>query len=170
MNDNFSQNIIKQIDKGIPIYDIAEYFGGLDKFRKLILKYPYLVALVETKLGGYISIEVDGEEYETYEIPFILIHFSETDFDEKLYNASVDIQIPEITNKEDLKKILFWIDNYSGDNGSEFARFNDRKLNDLEIWVSPGQINGLSWGSFPKFDEVPSDKEVEKVIPKEYKV
>ena len=99
MNDNFSQNIIKQIDKGIPIYDIAEYFGGLDKFRKLILKYPYLVALVETKLGGYISIEVDGEEYETYEIPFILIHFSETDFDEQLYNASVDIQIPEITNK-----------------------------------------------------------------------
>lgn len=172
MNDNFSQNIIKQIDKGVSILDIAEYFGGLDNFRKIVLKYPYLVGLVETKLGGYISIDVVVEEYETYEIPFTLIGMEPVDDIEDHYNVSINLEIPEITNKEDLEKLFYWIDEYCGDRGSDIASFNDRKLNLMSIWVYPGEINGKSWKDFTtKYGGVlANDEEIKKIIPNEYKI
>jgi len=171
MNDNFSQNIIKQIDKGTPILSIAEYFGGLNEFRKLISKYPYLVALVESKLGGNILIDVDGEEFNTYEIPFTFLDMESVDDLEDHYNVGINIEIPEITDKENLEKLYYWIDEYCADNGTDIATFNDRYLNSISTWVYPGKINGISWRNFKTQygDNLATDIEIEKIIPKEYK-
>lgn len=169
MNDNFSQKIIKQIDKGISILDISEYFGGMEEFIKKISKYPYLIALVETKLGGNITIELENNDYE---IPFTLINMEPVDDIEDHYNVSIDLEIPELTNRENLEKLFYWIDEYCGDRGSDIASFNDRKLNSMSIWVYPGKINGISWQEFNTQygDSLAEDEEIEKIIPKEYQI
>jgi len=169
MNDNFSQNIIRQIDKGVSVLDISEYFGGVSNFRKSISKYPYLVALVETKLGGNITIELENNDYE---IPFTLINMEPVDDIEDHYNVSINLEIPELTNRENLEKLFYWIDEYCGDRGSDIASFNDRKLNSMSIWVYPGEINGISWQEFSAQygDNLAEDEEIEKIIPKEYQI
>ena len=38
---NISETIIKLIDSGRPVLDIAKLFGGLDKLLEITKKYPY---------------------------------------------------------------------------------------------------------------------------------
>ena len=54
-----SETIISMIDKGQNILDIAKYFGGVSELLGVTKKYPYLQAMVMTKLGGQLHCSAE---------------------------------------------------------------------------------------------------------------
>jgi hypothetical protein len=166
--DRFAELIIKKIDDGEDILSISKYFGGTDELLKMTEKYPYLQALVQTKLGGtlYCSAEGDDEVLIPFEIPFVILDKEEIDFDFlPHYNVGVNLIIPELTFGLEMQKLFTWMEDYLMDLGSEVGSFNDQKLNGQMIWVYVQEINGLK---FKKREDDVSDQEILKVIPKEY--
>ena len=157
------------IDKGHDVLDIAKYFGGLPKLLELTKKYPYLNALVQTKLGGQLhcSAEGEGEVMVAFNLNFIITAIDEDDMDvpdESFYNAAINIIIPELMDKEKMSMLYSWLWDYLIDLGSEVASFNDRKLNLANVWVSVNTINGIKF-----VDEMSvSDSEILEIIPDEY--
>ena len=67
---NISETIIKLIDSGRPVLDIAKLFGGLEKLLEITKKYPYLQAIINTKLGGDLHCSAENEDGDM--IPFSL--------------------------------------------------------------------------------------------------
>lgn len=165
--DRFAELIIKKIDDGEDILNIAQYFGGVPELIKTTKKYPYLQGLIQTKLGGtlYCSAEGEDEVMIPFEIPFIIIEKeSVIDFDMEHYNVDVDLIIPELTDELDMQKLYSWMDEYLMDLGAEVGRFNDQKLNKQMIWVYVKEINGMNFRN--NYDV--TDQEVLEIIPKEY--
>ena len=165
-----SETIISMMDKGQNIFDIAKYFGGIDELLDITKKYPYLQAMVQSKLGGYLycSAADEDEIMIPFELPFIVIELIPVDDGEMSshYNADVDIIIPELTEEKDMQILNSWLEDYLTDMGAEVGSFNDGKLNKTEIWVFNEKINGKS---FKRFAQMPvSDEEVLKVIPDNY--
>ena len=156
------------MDKGQDIFDIAKYFGGIDELLDITKKYPYLQAMVQSKLGGYLycSAADEDEIMIPFELPFIITELQV--FDEEMpdhYDATVNVIIPELTESRE-KQILFsWLFDYLTDMGSEVGSFNDSKLNMKQIWIHVDQINGQI---FQLLGGGVSDEEVLKVIPDNY--
>ena len=165
-----SETIISMMDKGQDIFDIAKYFGGIDELLDITKKYPYLQAMVQSKLGGvlYCSAADEDEVMIPFELPFIIIELIPVDDGEMSshYNADVDIIIPELTEEKDMQILNSWLEDYLTDMGAEVGSFNDSKLNKTEIWVFNEKINGKSFKSFAQMSV--SDEEVLKVIPYNY--
>jgi hypothetical protein len=163
-----SETIISMMDKGQDIFDIAKYFGGIDELLDITKKYPYLQAMVQSKLGGYLycSAADEDEIMIPFELPFIITELQV--FDEEMpdhYDATVNVIIPELTESRE-KQILFsWLFDYLTDMGSEVGSFNDSKLNMKQIWIHVDQINGQI---FQLLGGGVSDEEVLKVIPDNY--
>ena len=105
MKDNFAQLVISQIDDGENILDIAQYFGGFDSFMILVNKFPYLRALVDTKLGGELDFYLDASE-KRYKLPIRITGVEKADDFEEMYDIYVDVIIPEVTDESDIA-ILF---------------------------------------------------------------
>jgi hypothetical protein len=166
----FAESLIKMIDNGDDILDIAKYFGGVDALLKTTKKYPYLHAMIETKLGGVLYCSAEGEDdvMVPFSLNFILTDLEEVDTDMiNHYNATVDIIIPEIQKSPALMQmVLTWLDDYLSDMGSEVGSFNDSKLNKKEIWIYAESINGKS---FKDSIGGVSDEEVLRIIPTNYK-
>jgi len=96
---SLSEKIISQIDKGVSVLTIAKMFGGMEEFKKLIKEYPYLNALVMSKLGGtlYCSAENEDGDMIPFSLNFILTDLEAIDVDDlNHYNATVNIIMPEI--------------------------------------------------------------------------
>lgn len=163
-----SETIISMMDKGQDIFDIAKYFGGIDELLDITKKYPYLQAMVQSKLGGYLycSAADEDEIMIPFELPFIMTELQV--LDEEMpdhYDATVNVIIPELTESRE-KQILFsWLFDYLTDMGSEVGSFNDSKLNMKQIWIHVDQINGQI---FQLLGGGVSDKEVLEVIPDNY--
>jgi hypothetical protein len=163
-----SETIISMMDKGQDIFDIAKYFGGIDELLNITKKYPYLQAMVQSKLGGYLycSAADEDEIMIPFELPFIITELQV--LDEEMpdhYDATVNVIIPELTESRE-KQILFsWLFDYLTDMGSEVGSFNDSKLNMKEIWIHVDQINGQI---FQLLGGGVSDREVLEVIPNNY--
>lgn len=157
------------MDKGQDIFDIAKYFGGIDELLDITKKYPYLQAIVQSKLGGvlYCSAADEDEIMIPFELPFIMTDLEAIDVDDfNHYNATVDIIIPEIQKSPALMQMLLtWLDDYLLDMGAEIGSFNDVKLNDKMIWVYSDSINGKS---FENIRSGVSDEEVLRIIPNNY--
>jgi hypothetical protein len=168
--DRFAESLVKMMDKGQNIFDIARMFGGINELLTLTKKYPYLNALVMSKLGGtlYCSAADEDEIMIPFELPFIMTDLEAIDVDDfNHYNATVDIIIPEIQKSPALMQMLLtWLDDYLSDMGAEVGSFNDVKLNDKMIWVYAESINGKS---FENIRSGVSDEEVLEIIPEEYK-
>ena len=164
-----SETIISMIDKGHDILDIAKYFGGINELLNITKKYPYLNAMIQTKLGGSLDCSAEGEDEEMimFSLNFILTDLEAIDVDDfNHYNATVDIIIPEIQKSPALMQMLLtWLDDYLSDMGNEIGSFNDVKLNDKMIWVYSESINGKS---FENIKSGVSDEEVLKIIPEKY--
>jgi hypothetical protein len=164
-----SETIISMIDKGQNILDIAKYFGGINELLNITKKYPYLNAMIQTKLGGtlYCSSADENEVMIPFELPFIMTDLETIDVDDfNHYNATVDIIIPEIQKSPALMQMLLtWLDDYLSDMGAEVGSFNDVKLNDKMIWVYAESINGKS---FENIRSGVSDEEVLRIIPDNY--
>lgn len=163
-----SETIISMMDKGQDIFDIAKYFGGIDELLDITKKYPYLQAMVQSKLGGvlYCSAADEDEIMIPFELPFIMTELQV--LDEEMpdhYDATVNVIIPELTESREKQILLSWLFDYLTDMGSEVGSFNDSKLNMKEIWIHVDQINGQI---FQLLGGGVSDKEVLEVIPNNY--
>jgi hypothetical protein len=163
-----AENIISMIDKGHDILDIAKIFGDVNGLLNVVKKYPYLQAMVMTKLGGtlYISAEDENGDMIPFNLNFVIIDLEEVG-DGEHYDALVDIVIPELTEGKETQMLFTWLGVYLQDLGSEVAAFNDEKLNKKHIWIYAKTINGEEFNSFEK--DVLSDEEVLKIIPDNYK-
>jgi hypothetical protein len=163
-----SETIMSMMDKGQDIFDIAKYFGGIDELLDITKKYPYLQAMVQTKLGGvlYCSAADEDEIMIPFELPFIMTELQV--LDEEMpdhYDATVNVIIPELTESREKQILLSWLFDYLTDMGSEVGSFNDSKLNMKQIWIHVDQINGQI---FQLLGGGVSDKEVLEVIPNNY--
>jgi len=162
-----SETIISMIDKGHDILDIAKYFGGTKELIDITKKYPYLQAMVMTKLGGtlYISAEDENGDMIPFNLNFVIIDLEEVG-DGEHYDALVDIVIPELTEGKEMQMLFTWLEDYLQDLGSEVAAFNDKKLNKKAIWIYAKTINGMK---FHELEDGVSDEEVLRIIPDNYK-
>jgi hypothetical protein len=163
-----SETIISMMDKGQDIFDIAKYFGGIDELLDITKKYPYLQAMVQSKLGGYLycSAADEDEIMIPFELPFIITELQV--LDEEMpdhYDATVNVIIPELTESREKQILLSWLFDYLTDMGSEVGSFNDSKLNMKQIWIHVDQINGQI---FQLLGGGVSDREVLEVIPDNY--
>jgi len=164
-----AETVISMLDKGQSIFDVAKYFGGVRELLDITKKYPYLNAMIETKLGGSMDCSAEGEDGELimFSLNFILTDLEEVDVDMiNHYNATVDVIIPEIQKSPALMQmVLTWLDDYLSEMGVEVGSFNDDKLNNKEIWIYAESINGKS---FENLKIGVSDKEVLRIIPEKY--
>jgi len=165
-----SETIISMLDKGQSIFDVAKFFGGIHELLNITKKYPYLNAMIQTKLGGTLDCSAENEDKEMilFSLNFIITNLEEVDVDMvNHYDATVDIIIPEIKNSPALMQMLLtWLDDYLSDMGAEVGSFNDDKLNNKEIWIYAESINGKS---FKDSISRVNDEEVLRIIPNEYK-
>ena len=170
--DKIAEKIISMIDKGGDILDIAKYFGGISELLNITKKYPYLYAMIQTKIGGSMDCSAEGEDGEMvmFSLNFIITDLEAIDVDDfNHYNATVDVIIPEIQKSPALMQmVLTWLDDYLSDMGGEVAvgSFNDNKLNEKMIWIYAESINGKS---FENIKGGVSDEEVLRIIPEKYK-
>jgi hypothetical protein len=166
--NRFAETLIKMIDDGNDIFDVAKYFGGIEGMLKLSEKYPYLQSIIKTKLGGvlYCGVPNEDEIMIPFELPFIITELQV--LDEEMpdhYDATVNVIIPELTESREKQILLSWLFDYLTDMGSEVGSFNDSKLNMKQIWIHVDQINGQI---FQLLGGGVSDKEVLEVIPNNY--
>ena len=165
-----AETIISMMDKGQSIFDVAKFFGGIHELLNITKKYPYLNAMIQTKLGGTLDCSAENEDKEMilFSLNFIITNLEAVDVDMiNHYDATVDIIIPEIKNSPALMQMLLtWLDNYLSDMGAEVGSFNDDKLNNKEIWIYAESINGKS---FKDSISRVNDEEVLRIIPNEYK-
>lgn len=165
-----AETIISMLDKGQSIFDVAKFFGGIHELLNITKKYPYLNAMIQTKLGGTLDCSAENEDKEMilFSLNFIITNLEAVDVDMiNHYDATVDIIIPEIKNSPALMQMLLtWLDNYLSDMGAEVGSFNDDKLNNKEIWIYAESINGKS---FKDSISRVNDEEVLRIIPNEYK-
>ena len=167
---NFAERIIAQIDKGVTIFEIARMFGGVQKLLDMSKKYPYLYAMIKTKLGGSIDCSAENEDGDMipFSLNFILTDLEQINMDDfDHYDAIVNIIIPEIEKSPALMSMLLtWLDDYLQDMGAEVGSFNDNKLNGKMIWIYAESINGKS---FENINGGVTDEEVLRIIPDNYK-
>lgn len=167
---NFAEKIIAQLDKGITIFEIARMFGGVQKLLDMSKKYPYLYAIIQTKLGGSLHCSAEGEDGDMipFSLNFIMTDLEQVNMDDfDHYNANVNIIMPEIEKSPALMQMLLtWLDDYLTDMGAEVGSFNDGKLNQKMIWIYAESINGKS---FKDSIGGVSDEEVLRIIPENYK-
>jgi hypothetical protein len=167
---NISETIIKLIDSGRPILDIAKLFGGLYKLLEITRKYPYLYAIIQAKLGGDLHCSAENEDGDLvpFSLNFVLMGLEVTDDMDDLnyYSAAVNIIIPELTEGKEMQMLYNWLDDYLSDMGAEVGQFNDGKLNNKMIWIGVDKINDKS---FKNLRAEVTDEEVLRIIPEKYK-
>jgi hypothetical protein len=164
-----AENIISMLDKGQSVFDVAKFFGGIHELLDITKKYPYLLAMVQTKLGGDLHCSAENEDGDMipFSLNFIINELVEDD-DEMFghYVAFVNVIIPELTEGKEIQILYTWLGDYLSDLGAEVGQFNDGKLNNKMIWVHVTKINGML---FKVLEGGVSDEEVLEIIPEEYK-
>ena len=164
---SYVNSIKKMIDEGNDILQVSKLFGGIDKLLEIAKSSPYLVALIKTKLGGYLNCSAEDENgvMIPFSLNFILTDLENEDIDDTYnYNAFVDIIIPELTEKKDMQILMTWLDDYLSDMGAEVGWFNDGGLNNKMVWIYANEINGMR---FELLRNKVSDIEVLEIIPSE---
>lgn len=164
-----SETIMLMLNKGQDIFEVSKFFGGINELLQITKKYPYLQAIIQSKLGGVIHCSAEGKDEVM--IPFSLnfnindLEFvSEDDFEHM--NAYVDVIIPELTQSDDMQNLFSWLNDYLSDLGMDVGQFEDSKLNYKMVWVNVSSINGIEFVS--EVNQV-SDLEVLELIPSKYK-
>ena len=169
MSDNFSQKIISHLDNGMSPLEIAEYFGGLGPFIQKVSKYPYLKALVDSKLGGEIDFYLD-ESSKRYRLPVQIKEVeTEDDYFGKMYDVYVDVIIPEVTNDDDISILYNYLKMYENDTADEWAFLSDKKLNSGMTMVHVLSINGINWKDMNLLINT-TEEDVERIVPNEYEI
>ena len=168
MNQNFSQYVIKQIDSGESPLDIAKYFGGFEKFMIMVSKYPYLKALVDTKLGGELEFYLD-ESSKRYKLPIQITEIEkDDDYFGGTYDIYVDVIIPEVKDESHISILFNYLHYLEPDDAGDWAYFNDRKFNS-DTMTHVVSINGINWSDMNRLINT-TGEEVERIIPDKYEI
>jgi hypothetical protein len=169
MNQNFSQYVIKQIDSGESLLELAKYFGGFKTFMKMVSKFPYLKALVDTKLGGELEFQTDVDDYfKRYKLPIQITGAEKADDFEEMYDIYVDVIIPEVTDESDIAILFNYLHHLEPDYADDWAYFNDRKFN-FDTMTHVVSVNGVNWKDMSRFVNTTAE-EVERIIPDKYEI
>jgi hypothetical protein len=167
--EKLADKIFGMIDKNNDILHIAKFFGGINELLNITKKYPYLNAIIQTKLGGYLycSAADEVENMVPFELPFIMTELEDADIDDvEHYNANVNLIIPELDKVKDMQVLYSWLEDYLMDMGAEVGSFNDGNLNKKMIWIYVTEINGVKLDSIAQMSV--SDQEVLSIIPDNY--
>ena len=171
MSDNFSQKVIGLIDKGVSVMEISKFFGGLEQFIQKVSQYPYLKALVDSKLGGKIDFYID-ESSKRYQLPFqIKAIEKQDDYFGEMCDIYVDVIIPEVTDKDDIAILYNYLKMYEDDIADEWVLLNDKKLNSgmTMVHLHVLSINGIDWRDMNQLINT-TEEDVEGIIPDEYEI
>jgi len=169
MSDNFSQKVIGLIDKGVSVMEISKFFGGLEQFIQKVSQYPYLKALVDSKLGGSIEFYLDDLS-KRYRLPVQITDVEEADdYFGEMYDVYVDVIIPEVTDENDISILYNYLKMYEGDTADEWALLSDKKLNSGMTMVHILSINGINWRNMNQLINT-TEEDVERIIPNEYEI
>jgi hypothetical protein len=169
MSDNFSQKVIGLIDKGVSVMEISKFFGGLEQFIQKVSQYPYLKALVDSKLGGNIEFYLDDLS-KRYRLPVQITDVEEADdYFGEMYDVYVDVIIPEVTDEDDISILYNYLKMYEDDTADEWALLSDKKLNSGMTMVHILSINGINWRDMNQLINT-TEKDVDRIIPDEYEI
>jgi hypothetical protein len=168
MEDNFSQYVISQIDEGETIFEISQFFGGMDNFMSLVSKYPLLKQIIDEKLGGELEFYVDESE-KRYKLPIQITGAERADDFEEMYDIYVDVIIPEVIDESDIAILFNYLHYLEPDEASDWAYFNDRKYNSDMIMTHVVSVNGVNWKDMSRFVNTTAE-EVERIIPDKYEI
>jgi hypothetical protein len=171
MSDNFSQKVIGLIDKGVSVMEISKFFGGLKQFIQKVSQYPYLKALVDSKLGGNIEFYLDDLS-KRYRLPVQIKAVEEADnYFGEMYDVYVDVIIPEVTDEVDIAILYNYLKMYEDDTAEtiDWALLNDKKLYLSMTMVHVLSINGIDWRDMKRVINT-TEEDVERIIPDEYKI
>jgi hypothetical protein len=169
MSDNFSQKVIGLIDKGVSVMEISKFFGGLEQFIQKVSRYPYLKALVDSKLGGNIEFYLDDLS-KRYRLPVQIKAVEEADdYFGEMYDVYVDVIIPGVTDEVDIAILYNYLKMYEDDTADEWALLNDKKLNSGMTMVHILSINGIDWRDMKRVINT-TEEDVEEIIPDEYEI
>jgi len=169
MSDNFSQKVIGLIDKGVSVMEISKFFGGLEQFIQKVSQYPYLKALVDSKLGGNIEFYLDDLS-KRYRLPVQITDVEEADdYFGEMYDVYVDVIIPEVTDENDISILYNYLKMYEDDTADEWALLSDKKLNSGMTMVHILSINGINWRDMNQLINT-TEEDVDRIIPDEYEI
>ena len=167
MSDNFSQKVIGLIDKGVSVMEISKFFGGLEQFIQKVSQYPYLKALVDSKLGGELEFYVDESE-KRYKLPVQITGTERADDFEEMYDIYVDVIIPEVTDESDIAILFNYLHYLEPDEAADWVYFNDRKFN-FDTMTHVVSINGINWRDMNRLYNT-TVEEVERIMPDQYEI
>lgn len=169
MSDNFSQKVIGLINKGVSVMEISKFFGGLEQFIQKVSQYPYLKALVDSKLGGNIEFYLDDLS-KRYRLPVQIKAVEEADdYFGEMYDVYVDVIIPEVTDEDDISILYNYLKMYEDDTADEWALLSDKKLNSGMTTVHILSINGINWRDMNQLINT-TEEDVDRIIPDEYEI
>jgi hypothetical protein len=141
----------------------------LGPFIQKVSKYPYLKALVDSKLGGEIDFYLD-ESSKRYRLPVQIKEVeTEDDYFGKMYDVYVDVIIPEVTNDDDISILYNYLKMYENDTADEWAFLSDKKLNSGMTMVHVLSINGINWKDMNLLINT-TEEDVERIVPNEYEI
>ncbi len=155
--------------------DIAKFFGGLEQFIQKVSQYPYLKALVDSKLGGNIEFYLDDLS-KRYRLPVQITDVEEADdYFGEMYDVYVDVIIPEVTDENDISILYNYLKMYEDDTADAWALLSDKKLNDTDKFIDKAAIISVtdSKGRITyvndKFEKV-SGWKLEEVVGKDHSI
>ena len=169
MKNNISQQILNLLDDDLNVFDVAKFFGGIEKFKQLIEPYEYLKKIVYDRLGGNIRMDDATSSDKIILIPFTVTDIEPLEDELEAVNLIINIELPEVQNKHVMTLIYNYIDEYLGDVGEDGVELNDHSIIGTSMFMPIlTSINNIYWGDLGDYDTFPNDKEFAIFIPKKY--
>lgn len=169
MKDNISQQILNLLDDDLNVFEVARFFGGLEKFKELIEPYEYLKKIVYDRLGGNIRINDATSSDKIILIPFTVTDIESLDDESEGVNLIMNIELPEIQNKHVMMSIYNYIDEYLGDVGEDGIELNDYSILGTDLFMpTPVSINNINWRYLGDYTTFEDDEEFAAFIPNKY--
>ena len=169
MKNNISQQILNLLDDDLNVFEVAKFFGGIEKFKQLIEPYEYLKKIVYDRLGGNIRMDDATSSDKIILIPFTVTDIEPLEDESEAVNLIINVELPEVQNKHVMTLIYNYIDEYLGDVGEDGVELNDHSIIGTSMFMPIlTSINNIYWGDLGDYDTFPNDKEFAIFIPKKY--
>ena len=169
MKNNISQQILNLLDDDLNVFEVARFFGGLEKFKELIEPYEYLKKIVYDRLGGNIRMDDATSSDKIILIPFTVTDIEPLEDESEAVNLIINIELPEVQNKHVMTLIYNYIDEYLGDVGEDGVELNDHSIVGTSMFMPIlTSINNINWRYLGDYETFSNDEEFAIFIPKKY--
>ena len=169
MKNNISQQILNLLDDDLSVFEVAKFFGGMEKFKQLIEPYEYLKKIVYDRLGVNIRMDDATSSDKIILIPFTVVDIESLDDESEAVNLIINIELPEVQNKHVMMLIYNYIDEYLGDVGEDGVELNDYSILGTSMFMPIlTSINNINWRDLGDYETFANDKEFAIFIPKKY--